>query len=142
MENTYVHKDLSNYHSLTVGMLSDTHGYVDPYIHKQLSYCDVILHAGDIGSLNVIRDLNQHTEHVISVRGNNDIHEKWSSAEHKSLDSIPKYAEITLSGGKISLIHGEQFDPVQKRHHKLRKHFSTARTISGTSSSAIATSTT
>lgn len=36
-----------------IGLLSDTHGYLDKGIQKHFSNCDEIWHAGDIGSLEV-----------------------------------------------------------------------------------------
>lgn len=36
-----------------IGLLSDTHGYLDKGIQKHFSSCDEIWHAGDIGSLEV-----------------------------------------------------------------------------------------
>ena len=129
MNNAVTQKDLSSYDSLAVGIVSDTHGFLDPSIHQQLSKCDVILHAGDIGSLEVLKQLKQHTKHVFSVRGNNDVPEKWSNGDHKGLGNIPRHVELKAPGGTIALLHGDQFDPVEKRHHKLREHFSAANAI-------------
>jgi len=36
-----------------IGLLSDTHGYLDPQIFTYFENCDEIWHAGDIGSLDV-----------------------------------------------------------------------------------------
>ena len=41
-----------------VGLLSDTHGYLDPKILKFLDDCDEIWHAGDIGSMDVAYTLS------------------------------------------------------------------------------------
>ncbi len=35
---------------ITIGLLSDTHGFLDPKIFKYLDTCDEIWHAGDIGA--------------------------------------------------------------------------------------------
>src|SRR5664279_554509 len=40
-----------------LGLLSDTHGFLDKDILAFLSICDEILHAGDIGSMEVIDSL-------------------------------------------------------------------------------------
>lgn len=40
-----------------IGLLSDTHGYLDERILFFLSECDEIWHAGDIGSLNTSQTL-------------------------------------------------------------------------------------
>lgn len=42
-----------------VGLLSDTHGYLDPQLPAFLAECDEIWHAGDLGSLEVARELEQ-----------------------------------------------------------------------------------
>lgn len=40
-----------------IGLLSDTHGYLDPCVFKHFSLCDEIWHAGDFGSLQVAEAL-------------------------------------------------------------------------------------
>jgi putative phosphoesterase len=40
-----------------IGIISDTHGYLDNNILKYFSDCDEIWHAGDIGNINVINQL-------------------------------------------------------------------------------------
>lgn len=41
-----------------IGLLSDTHGYLDERIFKHFAQCDEIWHAGDIGCLDVYECLN------------------------------------------------------------------------------------
>jgi len=41
-----------------IGLLSDTHGYLDPKIFEFFKDVDEIWHAGDVGSVTVIDDLN------------------------------------------------------------------------------------
>lgn len=121
--------DFSNYDCLRVGVISDTHGYINEHIQNQLRHCEVILHAGDIGSINVINQLKDISQNVISVRGNNDVIEKWSTQEHAELKMINELAEIKLPGGNIALTHGDKFNPVASRHKQLRQHFPTAKAI-------------
>jgi putative phosphoesterase len=40
-----------------IGLLSDTHGYLDPVILSHLKGCDEVWHAGDFGSLEVAERL-------------------------------------------------------------------------------------
>jgi putative phosphoesterase len=54
-----------------IGLLSDTHGYVDERIIEFLSDCDEIWHAGDIGSLAVLEKLEK-TKPLRAVYGNID----------------------------------------------------------------------
>ena len=42
-----------------IGLLSDTHGFLDPKIYTLFSEVDEIWHAGDIGSLEVLDALEQ-----------------------------------------------------------------------------------
>jgi hypothetical protein len=54
-----------------IGVISDTHGYVDDRILHHLSGCDEIWHAGDIGSLEVT-DALQKVATLRAVSGNID----------------------------------------------------------------------
>ncbi len=40
-----------------IGLLSDTHGYLDRRVFEHFAACDEIWHAGDIGSAEVLRAL-------------------------------------------------------------------------------------
>ncbi len=42
-----------------IGLLSDTHGYLDPKIYNYFADVDEIWHAGDVGSLEVIDALRK-----------------------------------------------------------------------------------
>jgi len=42
-----------------IGLLSDTHSYLDPAIFKHFKECDEIWHAGDIGEIEVLDKLNK-----------------------------------------------------------------------------------
>jgi len=123
------YEDLSAQANLKIGVISDTHSYIDPAIIQQLDNCDAILHAGDIGSIDVIQQLKKVCPKVISVRGNNDIQSKWSSNEHNELEKIPELAEIKLPGGDITMVHGDQYFSVSVRHEKMREDFSSSKAI-------------
>ncbi|MBB3186750.1 metallophosphoesterase family protein [Microbacter margulisiae] len=41
----------------TIGVLSDTHNYLDPRVFTHFAACDEIWHAGDIGSLHIVDEL-------------------------------------------------------------------------------------
>jgi putative phosphoesterase len=45
---------------IKIGLLSDTHGFLDPKIKKFFSGCDEIWHAGDIGSAEVADTLEKY----------------------------------------------------------------------------------
>ena len=62
----------------TVGVLSDTHGLVRSQALDALEGSDLIIHAGDIGSPEVLEKLRMIAP-VFAVRGNND-REPWGQA--------------------------------------------------------------
>mgnify|MGYP006087658203 CR=1 FL=1 len=42
-----------------IGLLSDTHSYLDTAVFKHFQECDEIWHAGDIGEIEVLDELNK-----------------------------------------------------------------------------------
>lgn len=54
-----------------IGLLSDTHGYLDPGIFRYFEKCDEIWHAGDFGSLELANQLDSFKP-VRGVYGNID----------------------------------------------------------------------
>ena len=40
-----------------IGLLSDTHGWLDPAVFEHFKHCDEIWHAGDFGSSDLAREL-------------------------------------------------------------------------------------
>ena len=81
---------------MRVGLISDTHGYLDPRALAALAGVDVILHAGDVGSPAIIEALSTIAP-VHAVRGNND--EKLGGL------GLPFALDLTLEGHSIHLIH-------------------------------------
>lgn len=94
---------------MKIGVISDTHGYIDPslpIIFKDVTY---ILHAGDIGPLSVINFLEQLAP-VIAVNGNND----WDL-------EFPYTKIIQIENFKLFLTH--QLDLRRKAGHVWEKIF-------------------
>ena len=56
---------------MKIGIISDTHGFLDPRVEKIFSGVDHILHAGDIGYATIILEL-QFIAPVTAVLGNCD----------------------------------------------------------------------
>ncbi len=56
---------------MKIGLISDTHNYLDPQVPKLFDGVDHILHAGDIGSSRLITELRQIAP-VTAVLGNTD----------------------------------------------------------------------
>ncbi|GAB2770487.1 metallophosphoesterase family protein [Rhabdobacter roseus] len=42
---------------LKIGLLSDTHGYLDPALFQHFAPCDELWHAGDVGDAGIIEQL-------------------------------------------------------------------------------------
>jgi len=79
-----------------IGLLSDTHGYLDPKIFKYFEDCDFIWHAGDFGTIEVSDELEQFKP-LKGVYGNID---------GKDLRLIhPKDQQFELEGFKIWITH-------------------------------------
>jgi uncharacterized protein len=81
---------------VAVGVLSDTHGLLYPAVLRSLQGVDHIIHAGDIGSVQVLTALRAVAP-VTAVRGNCDL-ETWA-------DALPPQAEVTLGGARILVAH-------------------------------------
>jgi uncharacterized protein len=56
-----------------IGLISDTHGWLDESVFKHLETCDEIWHAGDFGSITIARELEKRSGKTIKgVYGNID----------------------------------------------------------------------
>ena len=55
-----------------IGLLSDTHGFIDAKIKKYFADVDEIWHAGDIGNLNSVTDVIKKIKPLKAVYGNID----------------------------------------------------------------------
>src|SRR4051812_32176333 len=88
---------LNGRHSIKhVGVISDTHGLVREEALAALRGSDVILHAGDIGSPEVLRALEDIAP-VHAVRGNND-RDAWAR-------SLPLTEVVELGEHLVYLLH-------------------------------------
>src|SRR5690625_7578059 len=56
---------------MIIGIISDTHGYFHPAIPDYLSGVDTILHAGDVGTEDILDKLEALAQ-TYAVRGNID----------------------------------------------------------------------
>ena len=57
--------------SFKIGIISDTHGFLDPQIKELFKGIDHILHAGDIGPPHIVMELEEIAP-VTAVMGNTD----------------------------------------------------------------------
>jgi putative phosphoesterase len=81
---------------LTIGLISDTHGLLRPEAVEALKGSDFIIHAGDIGSPQVLADLSQLAP-VTAIRGNVD-RGAWAYA-------LPDNAVLQAGAAFIFVIH-------------------------------------
>ncbi|UKN01383.1 metallophosphatase family protein [Paracrocinitomix mangrovi] len=83
-----------------IGLLSDTHGFLDPRIFEYFKDVDEIWHAGDVGSMEVIEKLEAFKP-VKGVYGNIDGHEvraAWPKTRRFLCEKM--HVIITHIGGK------------------------------------------
>jgi uncharacterized protein len=79
-----------------IGVISDTHGLLRPEAVDALRGVDLILHAGDVGSVEVLKTLKEIAP-VVAVRGNND---KGDWAEE-----LPHWEVTEVGAIHIYMIH-------------------------------------
>lgn len=92
-----------------IGVISDTHGLLRPGAIDALAGVAHIVHAGDVGSADVL-DALARIAPVTAVRGNND-HGAWA-------ERLPGRARLTIAQARILVVHdvhelaGEPLDGV------------------------------
>lgn len=86
---------------MKIAILSDTHGLLREEVKDIIKRCDVIIHAGDINTREIINEL-QKSAPLYIVRGNND--RAWA------LD-LPEVMRFELSGIHFILVHNKKDVP-------------------------------
>ena len=81
---------------MIIGVISDTHGRMRENALNELKGSDIIIHAGDIGSLEVL-DALKNIAPVYAVKGNTD-KGSWSG-------SLPLTQVVEAEGKFIYVIH-------------------------------------
>ncbi|KPX59001.1 metallophosphoesterase family protein [Pseudomonas amygdali] len=82
---------------MKVGVISDTHGLLRPEAITALEGCEAIIHAGDIGSQDIVEQLSAIAPLHI-VRGNNDQDAEWAK-------NIADYLRFDIEGWQTLLVH-------------------------------------
>jgi len=97
-----------------IGLLSDTHGYLDPKIKTYFSDVDEIWHAGDIGTIDVLDELKAFKP-TRAVWGNIDNHEIRQECKEFLRFKIEE-VEILMThiGGKPERYSKPAFEELQK----------------------------
>jgi len=81
---------------MRIGVISDTHGLLRPEALVALQGSDRIIHAGDIGNLEILDRLSEIAP-VTAVRGNVD-RESWAK-------NIPETDVLEIDGVSIYVLH-------------------------------------
>jgi hypothetical protein len=82
--------------AIAIGVISDTHGLLRPEAVSALRGSDLIIHAGDIGTAEVI-DRLRDIARTVAVRGNNDTG-RWAA-------HIPETETIDAGGARFHVLH-------------------------------------
>lgn len=84
---------------MRLGVIADTHGLLRPQVFEVFEAVDHILHAGDVGSPDILTDLEAIAP-VTAVYGNTD---------HGVVRArLPRVARVRLDGFDIVVTHGDQ----------------------------------
>ncbi|MBD3244107.1 MAG: YfcE family phosphodiesterase, partial [Chitinivibrionales bacterium] len=77
-------------------VVSDTHGLLRPEVLELARKCELVIHAGDIGAVDVLQRLREVAE-VVAVRGNVD-HGAWAH-------ELPRHARVERHGTTLYVVH-------------------------------------
>ena len=100
---------------MKIGLLSDTHGYLDDKIYEYFKEVDEIWHAGDIGSLEVIDKLSTFKPLRI-VYGNID--------DHAVRQETDEFVVFQCEKIQVLMIHiaGKPGKYVKRAHDLIEEH--------------------
>ena len=98
-------------HLVRIGVISDTHGYLDARVIDAFTGTDLIIHAGDIGKPKIL-DALATVAPVRAVRGNTD-HGPWA-------DELPSTALVALNSITLYVLHDIQLLDLEPRAAGIR----------------------
>ena len=81
---------------MKIGLISDTHGYLDEKVFEYFKEVDEVWHAGDVGSYEMIEKLEQFKP-LVGVYGNID--------NHKIRQVFPEDQHLERDGMNIWMTH-------------------------------------
>lgn len=95
---------------MRLGIIADTHGLLRPEVFEVFAEVDQILHAGDIGSPDLLTELEAIAP-VTAVYGNCDGFDLRSR--------VPAVVQTRIEGLDFVLLHGDQFgQPTPEEVHR------------------------
>lgn len=112
----------------SVVILADTFGALHPKIAELVSQCDIVVHAGNIGSAEILRQLKPRGEQVFAVRGPEDVPSVWPEEDHKVLTSLRPHVTVDLPGGQLAALYGHEAER-HILHAGLRERFPDAHAV-------------
>jgi len=81
---------------LRIGLLADTHGFLDPAIFNYFADCDEIWHAGDFGPVEILDELHAFKP----VRG------VWGNIDGEQIRaSVPRELDWECAGIRVYMTH-------------------------------------
>lgn len=96
-----------------IGLLSDTHGHLDERVFSYFEACDEIWHAGDIGTMEIIHQL-ESVKPLRAVYGNID--------GHQIRAAVPEDLWFTVEGLSVWITHIGGYPPkYNKRTREILK---------------------
>jgi putative phosphoesterase len=99
---------------MRIGLISDTHGYLDPKVEKYFKECDEIWHLGDIGNIDVIKQLTK----IKPVRG------VYGNIDGQDIRNIfPEELKFKCEEVKVWLVHIGGYPNRYSKHIKKRIEF-------------------
>lgn len=103
---------------LTIGIISDTHGFIHLDIVRLVNQCDIAIHAGDIVDEKTLLQLKPK-QPLIAIQGNNDRH----------LTQLKTVEKLNILGDIIAVDHGHTHGRKQPSHASLRSTYPDAKII-------------
>ena len=107
---------------MKIGLLSDTHSYIDAVIIKQLKECKEIWHNGDFGE-----GVHVELEKIAPLRG------VYGNIDHNALrHQFPEFLNYEINGLKVLMIHiGGYPEKYNKRSKELIQKYKPQLFLSG-----------
>lgn len=90
---------------MRIGLLSDTHGFLDPPIFQYFASCDEVWHAGDFGPFEILEQLEKFKP-LRAVWGNID--------GEKVRAALPRDLQWECEGLRVYMTHIGNAPPVRK----------------------------
>lgn len=84
---------------MRIGLISDTHGKLRPQVFDAFAGVDMILHAGDVGPIDIITELETIAP-VHAVMGNTD--------SPSLMPRVQDEVVLTVDGHAIVVVHGHR----------------------------------